>query len=156
MKKIITLLVLLSCAFVAAAAQEPTPTPTPEPPASSIAPNFSHYTLNPNPRPTVLGWARERVEERLNRGVSALRTGARSVYVSWRLLKTDAPDAAFNVYRSTAGGAPVKLNPEPVRRTTDFVDAGAPPERENSWWVRPVVDGKEQEPSIRATLAANS
>src|SRR5829696_8362472 len=43
-------LVLLSCSFVPAArAQEPTPTP------SSIPPNFSHYTLNPNPKPTALG-----------------------------------------------------------------------------------------------------
>ena len=151
-----TLMVLLTFAALTAAAQEPTPTPTPGPPASSIAPNFSHYTLNPNPRPTVLGWARERVEEKLNRGVSALRTGDRSVYVSWRLLRTDAPDVGFNVYRSTAGGPPVKLNPEPVQKTTDFMDAEAPPERENSWWVRPVVGGKEWEASMRTTLAANS
>ena len=152
--KVITLMVLLAFAALTAIAQEPTPPP--EPPPSSIPPNFSHYTLNPNPRPTVLGWARERVEEKLNRGVSALRTDARSVYLSWRLLKTDAPDVAFNVYRSTAGAPAVKLNPEPVQRTTDFMDAEAPPERENAWWVRPVVAGREQEPSVRATLAANS
>jgi rhamnogalacturonan endolyase len=158
MSRMIALLLLLSCVPApTAVAQQPAPQPTPEErPASSIPPNFSHYTLNPNPRPTVLGWAAERVEEKLGRGVSALRKDAGSVYVSWRLLKSDPPDAAFNVYRSTAGGAPVKLNAEPVRQTTDFLDAKAPADRENSWWVRAVVGGREQEPSVRATLAANS
>jgi hypothetical protein len=155
---------LLSCALAVTAAaqvatptQTPTPTPaqTPEQPTSSIPPNFSHYTINPNPRPTALGWATERIEEKLGRGVSALRTDA-GVYVGWRLLKSDPETVAFNVYRSTAGGTPVKLNAEPVRQTTDFLDAKAPADRESSWWVRPVLNGKELEPSVRATLAANS
>ncbi len=152
----ITLLVLLSGVPVLTAfAQQSTQQPTPEAPASSIPPNFSHYTLNPNPRPTTLGWAKERVEEKLGRGVSALRTGE-GVYLGWRLLKGDPAAVAFNVYRSTAGGEAVRLNAEPIRQTTDFLDAKAPPDRENSWWVRPVVADREQEPSVRATLAANS
>jgi hypothetical protein len=149
-------LVLLSGVPVLTAfAQQSTQQPTPEAPASSIPPNFSHYTLNPNPRPTTLGWAKERVEEKLGRGVSALRTGE-GVYLGWRLLKGDPAAVAFNVYRSTAGGEAVRLNAEPIRQTTDFLDAKAPPDRENSWWVRPVVADREQEPSVRATLAANS
>ena len=152
----ITLLVVLSGVPVLTAfAQQSTQQPTPEAPASSIPPNFSHYTLNPNPRPTTLGWAKERVEEKLGRGVSALRTGE-GVYLGWRLLKGDPAAVAFNVYRSTAGGEAVRLNAEPIRQTTDFLDAKAPPDRENSWWVRPVVADREQEPSVRATLAANS
>ncbi|HEX6623158.1 MAG TPA: hypothetical protein VF064_05560 [Pyrinomonadaceae bacterium] len=147
------LLVLTLCVVAAAArAQETTPTPTP----SSIPPNFSHYTLNPNPKPTALGWATARIEEKLGRGVSALRTEAGGVYVGWRLLKQDPPDIAFNVYRSTAGGAAVRLNAAPITKTTDFLDAKAPPDREHAWWVRAVVSGTEQEPSVRATLAAGS
>ena len=153
----LTALLAFGSALTATARQQPQPSPqpTPEAPTSSIPPNFSHYTLNPHPRPTTLGWARERVEERLGRGVSALRTGE-GVYLGWRLLKGDPADLAFNVYRSTAGGAPVRLNPEPVTRTTDFLDTKAPPDRDNSWWVRPVRDGREQEPSARASLPANS
>jgi len=155
MIKVITSMVLLAfAAVITATAQQQQPTPE-APPPSSIAPNFSHYTLNPNPRPTALGWAKERIEEKLGRGVSALRT-PEGVYLGWRLLKSDPADVAFNVYRSTAGGGPVRLNAEPVRQTTDFVDAKAPPDRENSWFVRAVVGGSEQEPSVRATLAANS
>ena len=157
MMKKITLMVLFSFALaLTATAQEPQQQPTPEPPPSSIPPNFSHYTLNPNPRATTLGWARERIEEKLGRGVAAYRTEGGGVYLSWRLLKSDPEAVAFNVYRSTAGSPEARLNTEPLRTTTDFLDAKAPPDRENSWWVRPVVDGKEQEPSIRATLAANS
>ncbi len=155
MFKMTTLRVLFFCVF-ALTAQAQEPTPTPEPPLTSIPPNFSHYTLNPNPKPTVLGWAKERIEEKLGRGVSALRADASGVYLGWRLLKNDPDNIAFNVYRSTAGGPAVRLNSEPVQRTTDFLDAKAPLERENSWWVRAVVDGKEQEPSVRATLPANA
>jgi rhamnogalacturonan endolyase len=155
MMKMIVLTVLLSCILVnTAVAQEPSPTP--EPPQSSIPPNFSHYTLNPNPKPTVLGWARERIEEKLGRGMSAMRVGEGGVYLSWRLLKADPTDVAFNVYRSTAGGAPVRLNREPVSRTTDFLDAKPALERESSWWVSAVIGGREQEPSARATLTANA
>ncbi len=147
------LLVLTLCVVLPTArAQEATPTPPP----SSIPPNFSHYTLNPNPKPTTLGWATARIEEKLGRGVSALRTEAGGVYVGWRLLKEDPPDIAFNVYRSTAGGQAVRLNAEPITKTTDFLDAKAPPDREHAWWVRAVVGGSEQEPSVRATLAAGS
>ena len=35
----------------------------------------------------VLGWAGERIEERLNRGVVAVPIEGGKVYVGWRLLK---------------------------------------------------------------------
>ncbi|MBP8303518.1 MAG: silent information regulator protein Sir2, partial [Phycisphaerae bacterium] len=74
----------------------------------------------------VLGWAGERIEERLNRGVVAVPTEGGKVYVGWRLLKTDPEGVAFHVYRTTAGGSPVRVNAEPVTRTTDLVDDKAP------------------------------
>ncbi len=123
---------------------------------TSIPPNYSFYTLNPlyKENPT-LGWAQQRIEEKLGRGMVAVPIGQGKVYLGWRLLKSDPESIAFNVYRSTAGEGAVKLNSEPIRKTTDFVDANAPLDRENAWWVRPVLNGKEMEASGRAVLPAN-
>ena len=54
------------------------------------------------------------VMENLGRGVVAVRASETTVYVGWRLLGTDPADIAFNVYRSTDGGAPSKLNAAPI------------------------------------------
>lgn len=102
-----------------------------------------------------MGWAEQRIEEKLARGMMAVPSGQGKVYLGWRLLRTDPESIAFNVYRSTAGGDAVKLNAEPLRKTTDFVDANPPLNHENAWWVRPVLNGKEQEACGRAVLAAN-
>ena len=48
--------------------------------------------------------------ENLGRGVVAVRSTATEVVVSWRVLGTDPPDVAFNLYRSTAGADPIRLN----------------------------------------------
>jgi len=47
---------------------------------------------------------------------------------------------------------PVKLNEAPIAQTTDFLDEKPPLERDNAWWVRPVVNGEEQEASAQAFL----
>jgi len=104
----------------------------------------------------VLGWAGERIEERLNRGVVAVPTEGGKVYVGWRLLKTDPEGVAFHVYRTTAGGSPVRVNAEPVTRTTDLVDDKAPLDKANAWFVRAMVNGQEQAPSEQAELQANA
>lgn len=124
---------------------------------ASIAPNYSAYTLNPEytGKPSVLGWAEQRIEEKLGRGMSAVSMGQGKVYLSWRLLKSEPENIAFNIYRSTAGGEAVKLNAEPIHKTTDFVDANPQLDRENAWWVRPVLNSTEQEASGRAVLPAN-
>ncbi len=75
--------------------------------------------------PPVQGWATERREEDLDRGVVALTT-PRGAYVGWRLLKSDPADAAFDVYCRVGDGAPQKLNTEPIVKTTDFVHETAP------------------------------
>lgn len=124
----------------------------------SIPPNYGFYKLNPEytGKPLVLGWAEQRIEEKLGRGMVAVSMGEGKVYLGWRLLKTDPETIAFNVYRSTTGAAAVRLNKEPIRQTTDFVDANPPLDRENAWWVRLVLNGREQEPSGRAVLTANA
>jgi rhamnogalacturonan endolyase len=86
--------------------------------------------------PKVSGAARRRVEEKLDRGVVALRT-ARGVYVGWRLLKGDSDDIAFDVFRCVGDAAPVRANAEPVRWTTDFLDRAAPADSAPVYIVRP-------------------
>jgi len=157
------LLLLMSC--FAGWAQQASTQPT-RPPADNdrtlrklgpteIAPNLSFYAIDPLYRPDVpLGWATERIEEKLNRGLAAIPLDGNRVYLSWRLLKSDAESVAFDVYRSAAGGAPARINKQPILRTTDFIDTTAPAGVENSWSVRPVVNGAELAASEQVSLPA--
>jgi rhamnogalacturonan endolyase len=81
--------------------------------------------------------------ERLDRGVVARPAAAGKVYIGWRLLASDADDVEFNVYRQQFGEAPLKLNTEPIRQTTDFTDPSPPKDARCVWTVRTVADGKE-------------
>ncbi len=121
---------------------------------TGIPPNCDYYTLNPEygGQPAALGWAEKRVEEKPGRGLVAVPSGGGKVYLSWRLLKSDPEDISFNMYRSTAGGDPVRLNKKPIRKTTDFTDEKPPLDGENTWRVRPVLDAREGEASVAAAL----
>ena len=118
---------------------------------NEIPPNLSFYAMDPLYKPGVpLGWATERIEEKLDRGLVALPASGKT-YLSWRLLKSDAPATAFNVYRVSGGGTPVRVNKAPVAKTTDFVDS----ETAGEWFVRPLVNGREGAESERvAPLSA--
>jgi rhamnogalacturonan endolyase len=94
--------------------------------------------------------------EKLGRGVIAINQGDGKVYVGWRMLGTDPDAIAFNLYRATDGGKPLRLNDEQIKTSTNFVDAHADLSRSNSYFVRPVLNGKEQEPSEPYILAANA
>ena len=94
--------------------------------------------------------------ECLDRGVVALNKGGGNVYVGWRLLGTDSANVAFNLYRSTNGGAAVKRNATPISATTNFTDTGVATGSTNSYFVRPVINGVEQPPSESFSLAANA
>jgi rhamnogalacturonan endolyase len=96
-----------------------------------------------------------RVMENLGRGVVAVRSGTSSVLVSWRLLGLDPDGIGFNVYRSAAGGAAVKLNAAVLTGGTNYVDSSANLAQANSYHVRPVVGGVEQAASGAFTLTAN-
>jgi len=88
-----------------------------------------------------------RFAERLERGIVAIATPDGKAHVMWRLLADDPPGIAFNLYRTTDGKT-TRLNAEPLKKTTDFLDA---PTKPCSYYVRPVVGGKEG----RASRAAN-
>lgn len=90
------------------------------------------------PKPLVEGWATERVKDRLDRGVVAVRTG-NGTYVSWRLLESDDPQTTFNVYSSANGKTFRKVNGRPIGATTDFLDR----KHGRYYQVRPVINGRE-------------
>ncbi|MFC5056597.1 carbohydrate-binding protein [Saccharothrix xinjiangensis] len=102
------------------------------------------------------GGAAVRRMESLGRGVVAVRSGGSQVLVSWRLLGLDPAGIGFNVYRSTGGGAEVKLNSSALTGGTNHTDSTANLSQANSYRVRPVVGGVEQAPSGAFTLRANA
>ena len=96
--------------------------PNPKNRGSAYLDNFLVTKLEdraPNPKLPVPAGAR--VEEKLDRGAVAALT-ADGMLVSWRLLKEDSADIAFNVFR-TRDGKQVKLNSAPVVQTCDWLDA---------------------------------
>ena len=94
------------------------------------------------PKPKVEGFAKTRVVEKLDRGLVAV-TGPDGVHTSWRMLPGDPADLSFNLYRQAGSEPPVKVNPEPIRTTSDFPDTAAPADGELTYTVRPVTGGKE-------------
>jgi len=94
----------------------------------------------------------QRYMENLGRGMVAINQGSGQVYVGWRMLGTDPTDIAFNLYRSTGGGTAVKLNSSPITATTNWVDSGVNTSQSNSYFVRPVLNDREQAASAPFTL----
>jgi rhamnogalacturonan endolyase len=125
--------------------------------ANEIQPNLSFYAIDPLYTPGVaLGWAATRIEERLDRGLDAQPVGAGRVHVSWRLLKSDAANAGFDVYRQAEGTAPVKLTVRPVTATTDYVDAAAPTDRALTYWVQPAGAAAQAGAPVTSSIPAGA
>ncbi|WP_207495903.1 rhamnogalacturonan lyase [Aridibaculum aurantiacum] len=92
----------------------------------------------------VLDANAQRMMERLDRGVVAVRNAEGKVFVSWRLLGNEADDLGFNVYR-TIGEKCEKLNKQPVTTTTSFLDELTDTLAQRAYVVKATVKGKEQE-----------
>jgi len=110
--------------------------------------------LNPihEPKPLVTGWATQRVTEKFNRGLTAIQTDSRTVYLSWRLLAEDAPQTSFNIYREEKGKKGTRINKMPQATTTDFKDQLPGKITGVSYYVIPVIAGKEQKPSEKVSV----
>ncbi|MES2775279.1 MAG: rhamnogalacturonan lyase [Bacteroidota bacterium] len=91
---------------------------------------------------TVKSFAQRQMEY-LNRGVYAVNEGNGKVFVSWRLLATDDDKIAFNVYKAT-GSKSTKLNKAPINSVTSFIDESADSTLANTYTVKAVIKGKEQ------------
>lgn len=94
--------------------------------------------------------------ENLGRGVVALKSEDRKIFVSWRVLGTDDDALAFNLYRVTGTAAPEKLNGAPLTGATHFLDTTFNAAVANAYFVRPVLAAAEQAPSARFTVAAHA
>jgi hypothetical protein len=107
-------------------------------------------------KPKVVGWAGERFNERIDRGMVAMPIEGNRVYLGWRLLADDPKGIAFNLYRSRGNSEPSQINVQPVSKTTDFVDASPPTDGDLTYVVRPVTDGKERTSSDSVVVRAGS
>lgn len=108
---------------------------------------YYYEVLQPRhePKPQVEGFAQERIVEKINRGLTALKSAdGNSVYLSWRLLNTDPENVQFNVYRS-ANGRTQKINSRPIALTCDYVDKK--PVADATYFLRPVINRREGSPS---------
>jgi rhamnogalacturonan endolyase len=85
----------------------------------------------------------QRQMEFLDRGVVAIPDGQGNVFVSWRLLVTDNDKIGFNVYRAKENAKAVKLNVKPVTDVTSFTDKNIDTTKSYSYFVAPIVNGKE-------------
>ena len=100
--------------------------------------------------------AAQRRMENLTRGIVAVKQPEGDVYVGWRLFGTDPETVAFNLYRMTGSGEPVKVNERPIAETTNYMDRGADPDQSLQYFVRPVLNGKELAPSKPASAWDNN
>ncbi len=93
--------------------------------------------------------------EYLTRGMYAVYQGKGKVLVSWRLLGTETNDLAFNLYK-TVGKTTRKLNDKPLIQSSCFVDEQADTTKPNTYYVRALIDGKEQAADKPFTLQPNA
>ena len=102
------------------------------------------------------GLRAQRQMENLDRGVIAVRCPGDSVYVGWRLLGTEPDDIAFNLYRRSGNDKPVKLNQTPIKESTNSQVGKQDFTIDNSYFVKVVLGGVEQEASKPFTIKANA
>lgn len=93
-----------------------------------------------------VGWA-QRSMENLDRGLVAVKTTG-GVFLSWRVLGTDAATTGFNIYRDG-----VKINASVISGATNLTDASGT--SSSAYSVNAVVNGMEQATGSKASVWAN-
>lgn len=74
--------------------------------------------------------------ENLNRGLVAVKTG-NGVFLSWRLLGSDSPSTAFNLYRDNT-----LITGQAITGATNFTDSAGT--NNSQYTIKAVIDGREQ------------
>lgn len=98
----------------------------------------------------------QRIMEKLDRGISAVPAGGNKAFVSWRLLANDDVEIGFNLYKSVGGKRAKKLNKSPLLNVTGFTDVHYDSAKQNNYFVKAVLKGKEQPASKPFLLKAFS
>jgi len=104
----------------------------------------------------VPGLMAQRQMENLDRAVIAVRCPGDSVYVGWRLLGTEPDDITFNLYRRSGNDKPVRLNQTPIKESTNSQVGKQDFTIDNSYFVKAVLGGVEQEASKPFTIKSNA
>jgi len=99
------------------------------------------------PGTLVEGHAKSRVEEKLDRGLVAVRR-PEGVYVAWRLLRDDPADVAFHLDRKAADGRFARVSQASIIDTTDFLDTAPQAEQATGYRLCAVRDAREQEATV--------
>jgi len=86
--------------------------------------------------------------EKLNRGIVAVKTDE-GVFVSWRMFGTESNDISFNLYRDGK-----KVNSELIKTSTNYLDTEGT--LNSTYYVRPVLNGKEGAKSEKASVWATN
>ena len=89
----------------------------------------------------------EHARGKTGRGLIAVPTDDGNVYLGWRLLANDPENIAFNIYRHNDSGTKTKINDDPVRYATNYIDENVASGVKVTYTIRPVVNGKEREPT---------
>jgi rhamnogalacturonan endolyase len=98
----------------------------------------------------------QRQMEYLNRGLVALNQGGGKVFISWRMLGTEPNEIAFNLYHKSGSKAAVKVNAKPITEATSYTQERVDSTVANSWYVKAVLNSKEEAPGNSYTLAAGA
>jgi fibronectin-binding autotransporter adhesin len=98
----------------------------------------------------------QKMMEKLGRSVIALNAGSNRIYVGWRLLGNDPENLGFNLYKSEGAGSFNKINASPMTIRTDTLLPGCNLATLNRFYVRPVLNGIEQEASAIFTLPVST
>jgi rhamnogalacturonan endolyase len=97
----------------------------------------------------------QRQMENLDRGVIAVKEKGH-FYVGWRVLGTDPDNLAFNLYRKSGNEKAVKINDQIITGATNFIDAKANVQENNTWFVKTVLNGVEKEASGSFAIPSES
>jgi autotransporter-associated beta strand protein len=91
----------------------------------------------------------QRVMEKLNRGLVAVRVSSTQTFLSWRVYGYDPDNIEFNLYRNG-----VKINSQPISSSSNYSDtfyaAGT------TYVVKPAINGVETGESHQTTVLANN
>lgn len=96
----------------------------------------------------------QRQMEFLNRGIVAMPDGKGAIFISWRLLATDAGNISFNLYRSVNNAKATRLNAKPITAVTSWLDERTDSTRSYTYQVAAIVNGKEVKDARTFTVKA--
>jgi rhamnogalacturonan endolyase len=98
----------------------------------------------------------QRQMEYLNRGIVAMPDGKGNIFVSWRLLATDAPEVSFNLYRSVNNANTTRLNATPITTATAWLDETIDTTKTYSYQIAAIVNGREVKDARTYTVKAGA